>query len=70
MQTRKAAQLRKVWTDKGDPPCEHLNLDKEYALGSNTGDVVCTTCGETWWRQDPERPDRQRVAQATEAEAG
>jgi hypothetical protein len=59
MQARKAAQLRTAWVEKGSPRCGHPNLDKEYVAGSDTGDVVCTICGETWWRDDPERPDRR-----------
>jgi hypothetical protein len=64
MQARKAAQLQAAWAKKGNPPCEHPNLDKEYTLGADTGDVVCTTCGETWWRQDPTRPDLTRDTDA------
>ena len=60
MQMKKAAQLRAAWTQKGDPPCEHPRLDKEYHLSADTGDVVCTTCGETWWHNYPDRPDRGR----------
>ena len=46
MQADKAKQLRKEWQDKGNLPCSHLNLDKEYMLGMDTGDKVCTTCGK------------------------
>lgn len=46
MQMRDAAALRQRW---GDKPCEHPRLDKEYHLGSATGDYVCTTCGEARW---------------------
>lgn len=42
------------------PPCEHSTQDKEYHLGADTGDLVCTSCGETWWRDDPERPGTDR----------
>ena len=45
MQMRKAAALRDAWARKGNPPCEHPDLDREYDLGSNTGDYVCTVCG-------------------------
>ena len=58
MQMKQAQQLRDVWAAKGNPQCDHPRLDKEYHLGADTGDVVCTKCGETWWRNDPERPDR------------
>jgi hypothetical protein len=60
MQTKQAAKLREEWTAKGNPDCEHPSLVKEYDLGSDTGDVVCTTCGETWWNADPSRPRRNR----------
>jgi hypothetical protein len=58
MQMEKASKLREDWHRKGNPPCDHPQLDKEYHLGADTGDVACTTCGETWWRNDPERPGR------------
>lgn len=60
MQAKKGTQLRKEWAEKGGPPCEHSVLDKEYYLGADTGDVICTTCGETWWRNDPSRPGTTR----------
>lgn len=44
MQQKKALELRKQW---GDRPCDHPTLEKEYELGSATGDYVCTTCGES-----------------------
>ena len=43
MQAEKAAELRTIW---GKKPCDHPALDKEYYLGSATGDYVCTQCGE------------------------
>jgi hypothetical protein len=60
MQMKKVAQLRREWAEKGSPPCEHSTLDKEYHLGADTGDLVCTSCGETWWRDDPGRPGTDR----------
>jgi hypothetical protein len=60
MQMAKANELREAWAAKGNPPCEHPSLDKEYHLGSDTGDVVCASCGECWSRDDPTRPDRNR----------
>ncbi|MBS1506051.1 MAG: hypothetical protein JSS79_05335 [Bacteroidetes bacterium] len=32
--------------------CTHPELDKEYYLGSSTGDWVCTTCGESFSEQE------------------
>jgi len=46
MQMEKAEQLRKRWESKGNPPCDHPVLDKEYIKGWDTGDRVCTTCGQ------------------------
>lgn len=46
MQMKKAEQLRKQWENKGNPPCDHPNLDKEYIEGFDTGDRVYTTCGQ------------------------
>jgi hypothetical protein len=44
MQVKEALELRKVW---GNKPCEHPTLEKEYELGSATGDYVCKTCGQS-----------------------
>ena len=46
MQMREAMRLRRAWEAMGNPPCEHPDVDKEYYLGADTGDEVCTTCGE------------------------
>jgi len=60
MQMKKAEALRKSW---GEKPCDHPDLDKEYDLGADTGDCVCTTCGAGFTaaeadelRQRKERP--------------
>jgi hypothetical protein len=60
MQIKKAEQLRKEWAAKGNPPCDQEVLDKEYYFGADTGDLVCTTCGETWARRDSDRPGTTR----------
>jgi hypothetical protein len=60
MQMEKATVLRDEWAANGDPPCSHPTIDKEYHLGSDTGDVICTTCGRVWPSNDPSRPDRNR----------
>ena len=31
------------------------DLQKEYLLGMQTGDVVCRRCGEAWAPRDPDR---------------
>ena len=45
MQLAQAAALRRDWEAKGNPPCEHPGVEKEYQLVADTGDEVCTTCG-------------------------
>lgn len=50
MQTNEAMSLQKRWAEKESPPCDHPRTEKEYYLGSATGDRVCTTCGECFPR--------------------
>lgn len=42
MQHEKAKSIRKSW---GNKACNHPKVEKEYYLGTQTGDKVCTTCG-------------------------
>jgi hypothetical protein len=49
MQMDEVTKLRRAWIAAGNARCEHPFLEKEYYLGSATGDCVCTTCGETFW---------------------
>lgn len=57
MQYDEAKKLRKKWHGK---PCTHEQVEKEYHLGSHTGDYVCTTCGQEFSsRQEAERAGRQ-----------
>jgi hypothetical protein len=59
MQMDKAAQLNREW---GNKPCSHPNLEKEYHLGADTGDYVCSTCGESGWGRDwPEREEKEKL---------
>ena len=46
MQSEEAKELRSKW---GNKPCNHPALEKEYYLGSATGDYACNTCGESRW---------------------
>lgn len=46
MQLKEALALKEQW---GDKPCKHPHVVKEYALGTATGDYICTTCGEAGW---------------------
>ena len=43
---KEANELRKRWKEMGDKPCDHPSKEKEYHLGSATGDYVCTQCGK------------------------
>jgi hypothetical protein len=47
VQYNEAAELRRKWKEKGNTLCTHPDIEREYYLGSDTGDYVCTTCGET-----------------------
>lgn len=46
MQMNEATKLREAWAAKGNPECAHPDISKEYHLGAQTGDKVCTTCGD------------------------
>lgn len=39
---KEALELQREW---GDKPCDHPQVVKEYHLGTQTGDRVCTKCG-------------------------
>jgi hypothetical protein len=55
MQMDKARRLRAAWEKKGNPPCDHPNLDKEYMAGYDTGDKICTTCGKCFTPSEAEQ---------------
>lgn len=42
MQHEEIEQIRRAW---GNKPCDHPSVEKEYYLGADTGDKVCTQCG-------------------------
>lgn len=44
------ARLRREWAERGSLPCAHPDVEKEYYLGSDTGDEGCLVCGEVWAR--------------------
>lgn len=46
IQMKELRRLRDAWAAKGDPPCDHQEVDKEYDLGGQTGDYGCAVCGE------------------------
>ena len=47
MQSERAKRLEWDWKAKGNSPCEHPQLEKEYLAGLDTGDLLCSSCGET-----------------------
>ncbi|RQW91979.1 hypothetical protein DKL51_20015 [Micromonospora globispora] len=53
MQINEAARRRERWRQAGSPPCAHEQHEREYYLGSDTGDNVCTDCGAIWTRGEP-----------------
>lgn len=56
VQMDKVAQIARGWEAAGRPRCDHSRADKEYYLGSQTGDMACLGCGETWGRGSPAPP--------------
>jgi len=42
MDIKKADFIKKQW---GNKPCKHPQLEKEYIMGSSTGDYICVQCG-------------------------
>jgi len=54
MQAKEAEALRKR---KSGKPCDHPHIVKEYDLGADTGDCVCTKCGEARWGRNWNRVD-------------
>lgn len=58
MQATKAAELRKFWAEKGNPPCDHQRIEKEYYQSMQTGDYVCIICGEARWGREGFREDK------------
>jgi hypothetical protein len=59
MQIKEALNLQKQW---GKKPCEHQHIEKEYHLGSATGEYNCTKCGMTkedsTWNQVKNEPSQ------------
>ena len=51
MQHEAAKILREDW---GDKHCDHPSLEKEYFLGTDTMDFVCSTCGKEFTRTEKE----------------
>lgn len=57
MQFDKAKRLREEW---GDKPCDHSSLEKEYYLGADTMDYVCSTCGKTFTREEKQEIEENK----------
>lgn len=45
MQADKGERLRREWASNGNLPCDHLETEKEYDFGIDTGDRLCLKCG-------------------------
>lgn len=60
MNIKKAEELRKIW---GDKPCNHPSFERETFpatwetewIEKDTGDYVCTQCGESFTKEEMER---------------
>ncbi|MFZ3473078.1 hypothetical protein ACODT3_10910 [Streptomyces sp. 4.24] len=46
-------RAQQEWAAKGSPPCDHPHIEKERIQGSDTGDKVCTTCGQCFFNGKP-----------------
>ena len=51
MQNEKTKRMRKAWSDM---PCDHPQFEKEYFLGSDSGDYLYTQCGRVFSRSQKE----------------
>jgi hypothetical protein len=64
MQLNEARELQRM---RRGIPCKHHEIEKEYHLGTDTGDYVCTTCGQAgWgnkWNEDQSEPEMSQQAQ-------
>ena len=58
VQVSDVAKIRRRWEEKGEPPCDHPDTDREYDLGGDTGDRACLTCGDSWPRSREPEPGR------------
>lgn len=63
MQAKKAANLRQAW---GKKRCEHPAFEKEYDLGAQTGDYICTQCGECFSPAERAEVDDKRRTKASD----
>jgi hypothetical protein len=68
MQVKDAEELRRAWEDKGNPPCAHVRISKEYYLGADTGDYACVKCGATGVGRDWPKNERAALQARLEAD--
>lgn len=57
MQNKEAKRLRIAYAGKS---CDHPSIVKEYYLGAQTGDYVCTTCGKELSREEKIKIEQAR----------
>lgn len=53
MQFEKANKLKNATSKEQKESCDH-SYEKEYYLGSHTGDYVCIKCGDRLWESNYE----------------
>lgn len=47
MDEKKARALRKAWAEKGNPHCDHDDIEREmHSIYNCHSDYVCNTCGK------------------------
>ena len=49
MQLKDAMRLK---SDSGEKECNHPDFEKERYLSAQTGDYVCTQCGESFLKKE------------------
>lgn len=60
MQFKDAKELRSKWQKDGNKPCSHPELEKEYYLGSQGFDYICTICGEEFTAEEAKEHRKQQ----------
>ena len=59
MQRKKVLQIMKDWANKH---CIHPYIEKEYHSGKETGNKVCTVCGQTIYHYREEKPLHDKLS--------
>lgn len=52
IQYDKIEEIKEKW---GNKPCSHPNLEKEYYFSAQTGEYVCTQCGEVFTKEEKDK---------------